>query len=289
MSSQINILYDNSLDNNSVDDNSVDDNSSHHCSFCGNTGHDIRFCDSPNIPDIEHTIANLYVSNLQESMDLQLNEDETEAQFINTLFHQFLLRNIRVLAVTSGLATASGYTKAEYCRVIYRHYHQTFQSLIDVINFVNNNNVVNNNIVNNNNNNYVRDLLEEFNQVFINNFNSESGLESGLESESVINSKFNITPILNIDILNADAEDAEHAEDADCECGICLESNITLKQMVKLNCEHAFCSGCIVRVLETTSVDKVPTCAFCRASITDIETNCVEVYGAISEFCNISV
>jgi hypothetical protein len=282
MSSQINILYDNSLDN-----NSVDDNSSHHCSFCGNTGHDIRFCDSPNIPDIEHTIANLYVSNLQESMDLQLNEDETEAQFINTLFHQFLLRNIRVLAVTSGLATASGYTKAEYCRVIYRHYHQTFQSLIDVINFVNNNN-----IVNNNNNNYVRDLLEEFNQVFINNFNSESGLESELESglesgleselESVTNSKFNITPVLNIDILNA--EDAE----CECECGICLESNIALKQMVKLNCEHSFCSGCIVRVLETTSVDKVPTCAFCRASITDIETNCVEVYGAISEFCNIS-
>jgi hypothetical protein len=55
-----------------------------------------------------------------------------------------------------------------------------------------------------------------------------------------------------------------------------------------LNCKHTFCSGCIVRVLETTSVDKVPTCAFCRAGITDIETNCVEVYGAISEFCNIS-
>jgi hypothetical protein len=270
MSSQINILYDNSLDN---DNNSVDDNSSHHCSFCGNTGHDIRFCDSPNIPDIEHTIANLYVSNLQESMVLQLNEDETEAQFINTLFHQFLLRNIRVLAVTSGLATASGYTKAEYCRVIYRHYHQTFQSLIDVINFVNNDNVVNN--VVNNNNNYVRDLLEEFNQVFINNynFNSES------ELESVINSKFNITSVLNIDILNAECE---------CECGICLETNITFKNMVKLNCEHSFCSGCIVRVLETTSVDKVPKCAFCRADITEIETNCVEGYGAISEFCNIS-
>jgi hypothetical protein len=121
----------------------------------------------------------------------------------------------------------------------------------------------------------VRDLLEEFNQVFINNynFNSES------ELESVINSKFNITSVLNIDILNAECE---------CECGICLETNIALKQMVKLNCEHSFCSGCIVRVLETTSVDKVPKCAFCRADITNIETNCVEGYGAISEFCNIS-
>jgi hypothetical protein len=124
--------------------------------------------------------------------------------------------------------------------------------------------------------------LEEFNHVFINNYNSNSELESELESESVTNNQFNITPVLNIDILNA-----EDAEDADCECGICLESNISLKQMVKLNCEHAFCSGCIVRVLETTSVDKVPTCAFCRAGITDIETNCVEVYGAISEFCNV--
>jgi hypothetical protein len=121
----------------------------------------------------------------------------------------------------------------------------------------------------------VRDLLEEFNRVFINNynFNSES------ELESVINSKFNITSVLNIDILNAECE---------CECGICLETNITFKNMVKLNCEHSFCSGCIVRVLETTSVDKVPKCAFCRADITEIETNCVEGYGAISEFCNIS-
>ena len=266
MSSSINILYDNSVDN----------NSSHHCSFCGNTGHDIRFCESPNIAQIEHTIANLYVSNLQESMVLQLNEAETEAKFTNTLFYQFLLRDIRVLAVTSGLATASGYTKLEYTRVIYRHYYQTFQSLIDVINFVNNNN----NVVNNNNNNYVRDLLDEFNQAFINNSESESELES--ESESVINSKFNITPVLNIDATEDECE-------CECECGICLESNITLKQMVKFNCQHSFCSGCIVRVLETTLVDVVPTCAFCRANITDIETNCLENYEAILAFCNISV
>lgn len=267
MSSPINILY----------DNSVDDNSSHHCSFCGNTGHDIRFCESPNIAEIEHTIANLYVSNLQESMVLQLNEAETEAKFTNTLFYQFLLRDIRVLAVTSGLATASGHTKLEYTRVIYRHYYETFQSLVDVINFVNNNN----NVVNNNNN-YVRDLLHEFNQAFINN--SESELES--ELESVINSKFNITPVLNID---ATEDECECECEYECECGICLESNITLKQMVKLNCQHSFCSDCIVRVLETTLVDVVPTCAFCRANITDIETNCLENYEAILTFCNISV
>ena len=263
-------------------DNS-DDNIIHHCSFCGNTGHDIRFCDSSNIPNIENTIVNIYVSNFQESAGLQLNEAETEAQFINTLVHQFLLRNIRVLAVTSGLATASGYTKVEYARVIYRHYHQTFLSLIDVINFVNNNN----------NNNYVRDLIDEFNQAFMNNsnFNSELESESELEleseseseSESIINNKFNITPVLNIDILNAEELDTNCV--SECECGICLESNIDLKQMIKLNCQHSFCSGCIVRVLETTSIDKVPKCAFCRADIIDIETNCLEIYEAILPFC----
>jgi|LauGreDrversion4_2_1035121.scaffolds.fasta_scaffold24534_4 hypothetical protein len=256
-----------SFNNLNSDLDNINDNINHHCSFCGNIGHDIRFCDSPDIPSIEHTIANIYVSNLQESVILELNDVETEARFVNTLLQRFLLRNIRVLAVTSGLATASGYNKSQYATVIYKYYHQTFLTLIDIINLVNNEE---------NTNNHVRNLLEEFNEAVING------------SGSIINNNFNITPVLNIAILNDEdsIEDESKLDATICECGICLEDNITLKQMVKLNCEHSFCSGCIVRVLETTSVDKVPTCAFCRAGITDIETNCLDIYGKISEFCN---
>ena len=72
-----------SFNNLNSDLDNINDNINHHCSFCGNIGHDIRFCDSPDIPSIEHTIANIYVSNLQESIILELNNflDNKNVQF----------------------------------------------------------------------------------------------------------------------------------------------------------------------------------------------------------------
>ena len=59
-----------------------------------------------------------------------------------------------------------------------------------------------------------------------------------------------------------------------------------LENIVKLNCNHQFCCSCIVSVLETNNVDKVPICALCRADITTIEVNSGDNYNVISGFCN---
>jgi len=234
------------------------------CSFCGTLGHDIRFCDSPEIPNIEATIVNLFVENYQECLMARMNEDLTHAMFITKIVSRFLLRHIRVLAVALGVAPASGFTKAEYASCIYRFLKNVNNMLVleiahnlnipYTLGRTNNENIPPNHVVQN--------LLPSFNLVANNNTNK----------------KFNITPVLDFTHTPEELEN-------ECECGICLESNIKLQNMTKLNCEHSFCGDCITRVLQTTAINKPPNCALCRAHITTIEINSQDKYDAILEYC----
>ena len=232
-------------------------NNNHHCSFCCNENHDIRFCDSPEIRRIEQTIATVYYSLIQESIILGLNEEETEQRFVTYIVGRVLLRFIRVLAVTSGLATASGYNKAQYAAAIYRHYKQAYNNIII------------------NNNDIIRNLIQEFNQAANTNSDSDSN-------------KYNITAVLQ-ETCNKETCNKETCNKETCNketCYICLDDEVKLENIVKLNCNHQFCCSCIVSVLETNNVDKVPICALCRADITTIEVNSGDNYNVISGFCN---
>jgi hypothetical protein len=54
-------------------------------------------------------------------------------------------------------------------------------------------------------------------------------------------------------------------ENNENECGICL---CVQDSMVKLNCMHMFCSGCITQQVKLTP--SVSKCGFCRTSISKI-------------------
>jgi len=239
------------------------------CSFCGYIGHDIRSCESPEILNIEQSFAQLYVDNLCESTYLQLNSIQTEEFFVYKMTTRYLLRHIRVVAVTTGLARASGFTKADYATLIYRLYTQMF------ITIASGNYVPNNDSESNSNNiaSYVRNLIDEFNLA------AENAININAINANNVSTKFNISLILDFTQSTSSI--------TDCECGICLEHNIEKKNMVSLNCKHSFCCNCVVRVLEMTSPSKTPCCAFCRASITDIETSSSDNYTRLAEFCNI--
>jgi len=234
------------------------------CSFCGILGHDIRFCDSPEIPNIETTIVNLFVENYQECLMARMNEDLTHSMFITKIVSRFLLRHIRVLAVALRVAPASGFNKAEYASSIYIFLKNVnnlllFRNRINlnipyILGTANNENVPPNHVV--------RNLLPSFNLV----------------ANTNTNKKFNITPVLDFSHTPEELEN-------ECECGICLESNIKLQNMTKLNCEHSFCGDCITRVLQSTPTTKHPNCALCRAHITTIEINSQDKYDAILEYC----
>ncbi len=241
-------------------------NNSTMCSFCGHIGHDIRSCESPEILTIEQSFAQLYIDNLCESTYLQLNEAQTEEFFVYKMTSRYLLRYIRVVAVTTGLARASGFTKADYATLIYGLYRQMFLN-IALGNYVPNNDSE----TNTNTTNYIRNLIDEFNLAAA-TVNTNTNIINDLKS-------FRFDIGLNLD-TNSDI-----SSNTNCECGICLEQNIEKKNMVNLNCNHSFCGNCVVRVLEMSSPSKIPCCAFCRTNIVNIETSSSDNYTQLAEFC----
>ena len=251
-----------------ITDNINNSNNNTMCSFCGHIGHDIRSCESPEIITIEQSFAQLYIDNLCESTYLQLNEAQTEEFFVYKMTSRYLLRYIRVVAVTTGLARASGFTKADYATLIYGLYRQVFFNIA----FSNNGSESESNT---NTTNYIRNLIDEFNlaAATVNtNTNTNTNIINDLKS-------FRFDIGLNLDT------NSHTSSNTNCECGICLEQNIEKKNMVKLNCNHLFCCNCIVRVLEMTSPSNIPCCAFCRTNIVNIETSSSDNYTQLAEFC----
>lgn len=91
--------------------------------------------------------------------------------------------------------------------------------------------------------------------------------------------KYNIRPLLVY------LEDEEGIE----ECAICYES-VSSIDLVKLNCSHAFCGGCIKGTLKAyNNIYCGPACALCRAPMTSFSVKNPKIYNLVSEHCNFNL
>jgi hypothetical protein len=87
--------------------------------------------------------------------------------------------------------------------------------------------------------------------------------------------KYKISPLL------VEQQEKECVE----ECSICYE-NISSIDMVKLNCSHNFCGGCIKETLKAhNNIYCGPTCALCRAPMKSFSVKNPEIYNLVSEHC----
>ena len=228
------------------------------CSFCGNAGHDIRYCNSPSIGHIEYAIAQGYYTIIHFGMN-------NKEYFINWVVNRFSFKDIRVLAVTSGLARASGYNKSQYAEVIYTLYSQASNNILaDGITW-----------------SIDRSGLDTFANIATNeNATNENATNENATNENAIIKKYNITPVFTSEQI--------HLEKINCECCICLDNEVNMNNIVKLNCSHQFCCDCVVTTIKKHSnMYKEPSCALCRETIVDIEVNNLDNYNIVSQFCNI--
>jgi hypothetical protein len=70
-----------------------------------------------------------------------------------------------------------------------------------------------------------------------------------------------------------------------CDCAICYEEELQMKNFVTLNCQHKFCKDCLKNSLK--SVQQVPTCALCRAEITKIIVHNDNIKDEFKELMNL--
>ena len=69
------------------------------------------------------------------------------------------------------------------------------------------------------------------------------------------------------------ALDVSKSTDQVGSCGICLTDDIPIAKTVQTNCKHEYCDACMTQIIR-----RKPCCAFCRANITRICVNSLDVY-----------
>ncbi len=100
------------------------------CSFCCGRNHTIRFCDSPLITILQQNMAYYYYTVLEQSVELELNDQETEARFVSYINDRCTFRELRVLSVTSTEAATTGITKLQYAHILYMYYNHVLNTIV---------------------------------------------------------------------------------------------------------------------------------------------------------------
>jgi hypothetical protein len=77
----------------------------------------------------------------------------------------------------------------------------------------------------------------------------------------------------------------ENKSEEICDCAICYEEELQMKNFVTLNCEHKFCKDCLKNTFK--NVERVPKCALCRAEITNIIVHNDNIKDEFKELMNL--
>jgi hypothetical protein len=101
---------------------SIENLFSRRCSFCGNTEHDIRVCNSPLINDIDRRLSEGFYAITQQGELLRSREEDIRERFIVWTTDMFHLKDLRVFVVTTIGSPASGYNKRQYAEEIWNVY-----------------------------------------------------------------------------------------------------------------------------------------------------------------------
>ena len=67
-----------------------------------------------------------------------------------------------------------------------------------------------------------------------------------------------------------------------CECSICLNDKME-KDIIELQCDHQVCKECVIQIIETKK-DGNPTCPYCRAEITGLKCKTNGVKNELTPF-----
>jgi hypothetical protein len=73
-------------------------------------------------------MAYYYYTILEQSVELELNDQETEARFVSYINDRCTYRELRVLSVTSTEAPTSGINKLQYAHILYAYYNHVLNN-----------------------------------------------------------------------------------------------------------------------------------------------------------------
>lgn len=217
------------------------------CSFCREAGHTINLCNDQRLIDFD-TLCHDKKSSFE-------NERHPIDSFQEWLLERYFQNQLLVRAYAISMCGST--TRASIENIIDTIMIHFYGEQYDLPDLIENTEYIPFPPIENNNNDGMQQPTTNF-IMYI------TWLDSHFEAQDLNNSfemqdrKFGIA-----------TQVVEEESETPCECNICYESfNVT--NFVKLNCEHEFCKDCLKKSMKACGRLKTPTCAYCRAQITNI-------------------
>jgi hypothetical protein len=314
------------------------------CSFCSNSDHDIRQCNSSSIVILDRRLTEGFYSIWQQGTSLQMEENLIKERFIIWAMNSFHLRDLKVIAVTTTDVSASGRNKQEYASDIWQVYKTLLTRILsssDVGNIVNEG--VLNETIDINSIALAADSydspeteitwsidregssdtpttpipmpsrhqdIEMMSLPSIRTMRANRIRERRLQDiysytpnpefvtfmRNMLNDGEDFVPFQNVEKkYNINVELSTDLDLVDkvgscCigSCCICMNDEIKCDNMVTLNCQHEFCSDCIVSLLNKHNNSGMtgPCCALCRTEMKQFHVNNADVLAQLRQFCS---
>lgn len=279
--------------------------STHACSQCGQSGHNVRTCGHARLARVERRVNRRVTDDLirefefecaRRVQDNRLNEYlESEIDIEPGLITAFAIKKCGATNTSSRLDIirfVNIYINNTYvygARDIYDIFqeHTAFRDP-ETFQFNNILQEIEENTITEENAAYYDDdeEREEVTDITIRSmeyalrrelvlFTMSNILTDFITAEDNANSKLNVLCNVN----NDENEDIHKL----CECNICYEEK-EVKNFVKLNCNHEFCSGCIINQVKARQSTPTICCAMCRTEVKEIQCRTNDIKSEFNEY-----
>ena len=271
------------------------------CSFCRSENHSIRYCDSPEFQGILENEKS-YIERMIMVPQRNLSE------LLRSHLHGKTLRELRVIATQYHLRTnlsLEGYVsllKEKYIEDIIRlsslyfteinrpvqspEYSDIVYHYIREIEYNEYNDIVLSESQRNRITDVILDMFEDETSIINNSI--INNVHVSFETPDLITSLFRTQPLTpphspprkrKIPTMFICMEQQNELEQC-VECPICLDHKQVFDN-VQLNCNHSFCTTCIIKHIDVTKKNASPNCPLCRTDIKMFEVKSVETYNLL--------
>ena len=273
------------------------------CSFCHSHSHNINMCQDQMIGVLYERIKVIYVEIMTR------HPNTIEINFKSILNRRFDLRELRVVGVKFlNILARTRNSKASLIDIIWEHFRiriyqpvQEETELLEVRRLPTVPDAIPSFAIDleqptsqeEHEDDYITwyidttpsRLLDVLNQYSIDGVRRNLNIEFN----NADNIHHNVPQIEKYDISLILVQKEEEKEEEREECAICYE-NINCMDLVKLNCNHTFCSDCIKGTLnanKNNSRSLVVLCALCREPMRSFSVKTQEIYNLVEEHCNL--
>lgn len=257
------------------------------CSFCNSPIHNISNCN--------HQLIHIYYENIKQTYlsVIALNNSVIYNQnlFKMILNSRFYVRDLRAIGVRY-LNLYARTSKHILISLLWQYFDsriwQQDQQIQENVNV----SQENNNIENFDNDPYPEDA------GILNYINNLVGIPSILPYQPTVNVGFGHNLSYDLELegngqnfikkyrirLNYLIEENDKSKSFE-DCVICYD-NVSCMDLVKLSCNHEFCSSCIKNTLKYhNNIHNNPSCALCRKTMLCFTVKNIETYDSIAEHC----